>query len=72
MAERRNQEMRDAGMISEDHGAVANMPQEVKYVSWPKNARGLEGYLDDSIRGIDKQMNEDEGMAHRHNAPHKW
>lgn len=71
-SERRHQEMKDAGMIHEDKSAVANMPQGVMYKSWPKSNVGLDSRLDDTISGIDRQMNMDDSAAKRHNVPKKW
>jgi len=59
MEPRRRQEMRDAGMIHEDHNAVANLPQMVKYVPYEKPMVYLPEGLDDTIRGIDHQMEYD-------------
>ncbi len=55
--DRRRQELEDAGMIHEDHNAIANMPQEVMIKPWPAAPRSYvsEG-LDDTIRGVDRQM----------------
>ena len=69
---RRRQEMEDAGMIHEDHMEVANLPQGVQYRPWPKAGYHLNDNLDDTIRGIDEQMDEDGSEARRHYAPHKW
>jgi hypothetical protein len=66
MDPRRYQEMRDAGMINEDHSATANLPQEVKYHAWPKEENYATYGLDDTIRGIDKQEREDVGQMKRH------
>ena len=41
------------GMISEDHSAPANMPQEVVHKYYTKNDYFNSHELDDSIRGID-------------------
>lgn len=57
--ERRRQEHADSMMISEDKGAVANLPQQVVMREWPSvGYTGFEG-LDDTIRGVDQQMNDD-------------
>jgi hypothetical protein len=72
MDPRRYQEMRDAGMIQEDHSATANLPQEVKYHDWPEN-HSYENYgLDDTIRGVDKQEREDVNDMKRHLQPGKY
>jgi hypothetical protein len=58
---RRRMEREDSRMISEDHNAVANMPQQVIMRAWPSSYHG-NPYpdLDDTIGGIDKQMGQDE------------
>jgi hypothetical protein len=70
--ERRKQEMKDAGMISEDKSAIANMPQEVKYMPYGGDYKGFDSDIDDTISGIRKQMDMDESTAKRHNVPKKW
>jgi len=55
----RNQERRDSMMISEDHSAVANLPQQVMYKPWPKAGHYADYDLDDTIRGVDEQMDDD-------------
>ena len=72
MDPRRVQEMRDAGMISEDHSAVANLPQHVIQREWPE-ARSYHDYgLDDSIRGINRQEDMDNSKMERHMQPEKY
>ncbi len=68
----RRQEHEDFEMISEDHSAVANLPQEVKYHAWPTERHYAEYDLDDTIRGIDKQMDEDGMQMRRHKAKSKY
>lgn len=58
-----------AGMISEDKGAIANMPQAVKYVAYPKYRVGMDEGIDDTISKIDRQMDEDVNGARRHMKP---
>lgn len=68
----RNMERRDSMMLSEDRNACANLPQDVKYHAWPK-ARHYHDYgLDDTIRGIDKQMDSDNAGLERHLQPEKY
>lgn len=69
---RRRQEMRDAGMIHEDHTAVANLPQEVYYKPYPKLSGYLPEGLDDTIRGVDEQIDADDRQRMKHFKPHKY
>lgn len=61
MKARRAQEMRDAGMISEDHSAIANLPQNVMMREYPKANYYEDAGLDDTMRGIDYQIDKDAG-----------
>lgn len=56
---RRRQEAQDAAMIKEDKSAIANLPQDVKYVQYPQSPYSSSPRLDDSIRGIDRQLSDD-------------
>jgi hypothetical protein len=69
---RRHQEMKDAGMIHEDHSAIANMPQGVIMRDWPKGGHGMREGLNDTISGIDRQMDEDDSKRNKHERPHKY
>lgn len=71
MEPRRRQEMRDAGMITEDHRAIANMPQEVRYHAYPRVYGYLPEDLDDTLRGVDRQMDLDNDRKMRHYFPKK-
>lgn len=71
MAGRRTQEMQDAGMIREDHSAIANMPQNVMIKPYPKTGPYMPENLDDTIRGVDKQMDMDDNKRRQHNVPKK-
>jgi len=68
---RRRQEMRDAGMIHEDHSALANLPQApiMRYYS---TQRYMPEVLDDTIRGIDLQIDADDSQAMKQFKPHKY
>ena len=69
---RRRMEHEDSMMISEDHKAVANMPQEVMMKPWPGSyADGPEG-LDDTIRGIDDQIKTDTREMHKFRSKSKY
>lgn len=69
---RRAMERHDFHMISEDHNATANLPQEVMYHAWPTARHYVDYGLDDTIRGIDKQENEDNARMERHLQPGKY
>lgn len=71
MEPRRRQEMEDAGMIHEDHRAIANMPQEVMIKPYPKTGPYMPEDLDDTIRGVDRQMDYDDSKRREHFYPKK-
>ena len=71
MEPRRRQEMEDAGYLHEDHNAVANLPQGVVMKPYPKNGPYLPEGLEDSIRGIDWQMDYDDSQRKAHFLPKK-
>lgn len=76
MDARRRQEMEDAGMIREDHSAIANLPQGVIMREYPKNDY-FSYNLNDDIRGIDVQMDDDvrkesKAAKARHQYPEKY
>lgn len=54
------------GMISEDHSAVANMPQNVKQMAYPRTDYLDGAYLDDTIRGIDETLRDNIGTTDRY------
>ena len=58
MDSRRRQEMKDGGMIREDHMAIANLPQGVMYQPYPKTDY-FRYDLNDDIRGVDVQIDDD-------------
>jgi hypothetical protein len=69
---RRTQEMQDGGMIREDRMAIANLPQEVMMKPYPKDGMYMPEGLDDTIRGVDMQMDADDRQRAKHNKPHKY
>ncbi len=71
MDPRRRQEMEDAGMIHEDHRAIANMPQEVMIKPYPRTGPYLPEGIDDTIRGVDHQMDYDDSQRARNFYPKK-
>ena len=71
MEPRRRQELEDAGMIHEDHRAIANLPQEVMIKPYPKTGPYLPEVLEDTIRGVDGQMDYDDSQRREHFYPKK-
>jgi hypothetical protein len=71
MESRRAEEMRDAGMIQENRSAIANLPQEVMIKPYPKAGYALPEGLDDTIRGVDSQMDYDDSKRRAHFEPKK-
>jgi hypothetical protein len=71
MEPRRRQEMEDAGMIHEDHSQIANLPQGVVIKPYPKVGNYLPEDLDDTIRGVDGQMDLDNRKRSEHFKPKK-
>ncbi len=71
MDSRRTQEMQDAGMIRENPSAIANLPQEVMIKAYPKTGPYLPEGLDDTLRGVDAQMDYDDSQRRAHFNPKK-
>jgi hypothetical protein len=71
MDARRRQELEDEMMIHEDHRAIANMPQEVMIKAYPKTGPYMPEGLDDTIRGVDDQMDYDDSQRRAHFYPKK-
>jgi hypothetical protein len=62
-----------SGMITEDMGAPANMPQSVVQKVYPSNDGGLPENYEDNMKGIDKQINRDVSIAKRNaKTPKSW
>lgn len=58
--------------ISEDKSSIANLPQNASYKPWPK-AGSYEDYgLDDTISGINDQMNSDGAKMKKQIQPGKY
>lgn len=56
---RKSLESADFGMFGESKSSFANMPQEMVLKAFPKAGRYSDYGIDDTVRGIDKQMDED-------------
>ena len=54
------------GMISEDHSAPANLPQDVVHKYYPKMDYMDSHYLDDTIRGVDDNYDDSIDRVERH------
>lgn len=61
----------DSSMISEDRNAIANLPQQVIMKDWADHEAYLPDILDDTIVGINKQINYDDKKRSEHFAPKK-
>jgi hypothetical protein len=68
---RRTQEMQDAGMIREDRMAIANLPQNVMMKPYPRTGPYMPEDLEDTIKGVDKQMDMDDSQRRKTFAPKK-
>ena len=64
-------EAHDRSMIREDHRAIANLPQEVMIKPYPKTGPYMPEDLDDTIRGVDRQMDYDDNKRAEHFFPKK-
>lgn len=71
MPARKRQELEDKNMIHEDGNAIANLPQYVKIEAYPKPGYYLEEGIDDSIRGVDMQIEFDDRKRDEHFYPKK-
>jgi len=70
--ERRRQEYEDSMMIKEDRGAIANLPKEVMMKEYPRVGYGMGEYLDDTARGIDRQISDDNREKKKEMHPEKY
>lgn len=68
---RRKQEHEDGGMIREDHSAIANLPQGMMIKPYPKVGGYMPEDLDDTLRGVDRQMELDNSKRRAHFMPKK-
>ena len=61
----------DSSMISEDRSAVANLPQQVIMKDWADHEAYLPDILDDTIVGVNKQINYDNRKRSENFVPKK-
>jgi hypothetical protein len=71
MGATKRMEHKDGSMISEDHSAIANLPQNVIMKDWADHEAYLPDILDDTIVGINKQINYDDRKRSEHFVPKK-
>lgn len=76
MAKRYHDDMKrcsgcEDGMIKENPSAIANMPQEVMIKPYPMTGPYMGETYDDTIRGIDMQMDGDDSKRRAHAKPRK-
>lgn len=68
----RRLEAQDASMIREDHSAPANLPQERVLKYYPSPAGMDNGWLNDTLSGVDKQIKADADKRNSQFKPHKY
>jgi len=56
---RRRQELSDAGMIREDHNAMANLPRQAQHHEFPQQPFYESPYFADIRRGVDPERDDD-------------
>jgi hypothetical protein len=71
-SDRRRQEMEDSNLISEDHSAIANLPQNVMIKRFAEERDYLPEVLKDDVRSVDEQMGADNSKRKQHFHPHKY
>ena len=69
---RRRLEYEDSMILNEDPNAIANLPQDVKYHKWPRTSSGPQYNIDDTVHGVDVQMDKDMKGFKREFDPEKY
>lgn len=64
--------LEDSQMIREDHNATANLPQQVIMKEYRKVRYGHAMGIDDTITGIDIQMEDDSDEMKKYSYPEKY
>lgn len=68
-----NKVMRDGGMIHGDHSAMANLPQNVMIKAYKKpDYTDFDSMVNDTIDGIDRQIDGDISQARKHRSKSKY
>ena len=70
--ETKRMEALERGMVSNDSSAIANMPQEVMIKPYPRTGPYMPEDLDDTLTGIDRQMDMDDSKRKATMKPHKY
>lgn len=65
-------EEKDGHMIRNEHSKFANLPTEVMFKEYPRPEAYMDFDMEDNIRGIDKQMGEDNSKRKAGFNPHKY
>jgi hypothetical protein len=71
MSMRLSTEQHDAGMIRENHSAIANLPQEVMIKPWPTIGNPMNMTLDDGITGVDAREKKENSKRSSYTDPRK-
>lgn len=67
-----SQERQDGAMIHEDYNCMSLLPYNVIIKEYPKNNFALHDELNDTITGVDRQMNTDSAQIRRANVAKKY
>ncbi len=65
-------EKHDAGMIGNDHSKFANLPTEVMMKGYPECPAYMDWDMQDNIKGVDKQLSNDNARRKSGFQPHKY
>jgi hypothetical protein len=66
------QEEKDAALIKNDHSKFANLPTEVMMKAYPPCPAYMDWEMEDNIKGIDKQIGNDNSKRRGGMDPHKY
>lgn len=67
-----NMDSKYMDMVSSDYSAPANLPQTVIHKYYPKNNYVNNYYMDDSYKGIDKDVNSSVGKLKKNKPDSKY
>lgn len=67
---RRRQEMADGGMVRENHKEMANLPRQAIHCEYPQSYYYATPYIDDSIRGLDDELDDNNNSFARYQNPY--